>query len=61
MCRHGNGPAERCSQCLGIPARRVDQVGEEITVDGVATRSIAGKVQSARDFYRSRRGGKSNG
>lgn len=27
-CPHGNGPAEKCSQCLGMSARRVVKIDE---------------------------------
>ena len=34
-CPHSSiGRADRCSQCLGVVARRVDQAGPALTIDG---------------------------
>lgn len=34
-CPHGNGPAERCSQCLGVPVRVVALGPNGFEIDGV--------------------------
>ena len=49
---------ERCSQCLGIQPRRVDQHGAELVIDGEVARPIA--QPDLPDYYRrgGRRGGK---
>ena len=33
-CPHGNGPPSECSQCLGFPARRIEQIADGMyTID----------------------------
>lgn len=39
MTRHGRDCPARCSQCAGVPVRRVDVVGPVVTVDGVEARA----------------------
>lgn len=36
-CPHGNGPPEKCSQCVGAAlVKRVELVAGDVIVDGVA-------------------------
>lgn len=36
-CAHGKGPADRCSQCLGITPRRVHVIDHRLCIDGQPT------------------------
>ena len=53
-CRHGAGPPASCSQCLGFPARRVEQVGAELAIDGAIVRPIEPGMSPAMTRYRQR-------
>lgn len=55
---HGRDCPDRCSQCLGAPARRVASDGPVITIDGQPTgRAISNDDNELRRYY-ARRGGK---
>lgn len=52
-CPHGSGPPDRCSICLGAAARKVDQLGGDITIDGEVVRPISHE-SPAQTAYRKR-------
>jgi hypothetical protein len=56
MCQHGSGPVDRCSQCLGIAAHRVEQSGSVLTIDGAPARAIDLETPTAQKRYGSRGG-----
>lgn len=58
MKPHGRDCPDRCSQCLGAPARIIANDGPVITIDAQPTeRTISGAADEARRRY-ARRGGK---
>lgn len=53
---HGRDCPDRCSICLGVPVRRIEQVGGELTIDGVTARPVEPpRMPFGRDFKRRRK------
>jgi hypothetical protein len=48
-CPHGNGPPERCSQCLGAIARRVSIIDGQLLIDGSLRGSAAAHAAQTED------------
>lgn len=55
---HGRDCPKRCSLCLGVPARRVQQRDDVLVIDGVEVRAIAPPVGAG---LKQARGGRNTG
>lgn len=55
-CPHSlHGSPDRCSQCLGYPAKRVANVGPIVTIDAQPTERVLDREANARSYYARRR------